>query len=205
MYRIRCAIVSVIGFVAFVALGIGVGHRPDPDWMMTLEYSLVNHATLVAWWFTWFGLADVLAPIGIVLLFVAWRFPRWRSRVFFSLVLLILCWQGADLAQHIFARPRRLDWVVRHETAFSYPSSHAAIVTGFYLLWATFLARSDLRGRLWSSAVLVALAVGIVWSRLALAAHYATDLVGGAFLAVALVAAVLALFPINVFGSPAKR
>ena len=47
---------------------------------------------------------------------------------------------AADLFQHLFARPRRLDWVVKHERAFSYPSSHAAIATGFYALWAVMLS-----------------------------------------------------------------
>ncbi len=204
-YRVRAGIVAAIAFAAFVALGVAVARGPDPGWMMTIEASLVNHGTLVAWWLTWFGLVYVLAPIGIALLILAWRVPSLRGRIFFSLIVLILCWRGADLAQHIFARPRRLDWVVRHETAFSYPSSHAAIATGFYLLWAAFVARSDMRGRFVAAGALVALALGIIWSRLDLAAHYATDLLGGILLAVALVALVCAVLPINVFGSATRR
>ena len=100
-----------------------------------------------------------------------------------SLVTLLLCWGAVDLAQHLFARPRRLDWVVKHETSFSFPSSHAAIATGFYGLWAWLVARCTLPGRAVIAGLLVALVLAICWARLALGAHYATDLIGGILLA----------------------
>ncbi len=115
--------------------------------------------------------------------------------------MLLLCWRGAALFQHVFQRPRRLDWVVKRETSFSFPSSHASISTGFYLLWALMLAPV----RRWASWLLVALVLAVCWSRLALGAHYLTDLVGGALLAVALVCSVLALLPIKVLGPTQGR
>ena len=121
--------------------------------------------------------------------------------------MLLLCWRGADLAQHYFMRPRRIDWVVKHESAFSYPSSHAAIAVGFYALWAAMLATSDLprRTRATAAACLLVLAIAICWSRLALGAHYFTDLVGGALLAAALVAAGVAILPVKVFAPAGVR
>ena len=114
---------------------------------------------------------------------------------------------GADFFQHAFARPRRLDWVVKHETAFSYPSSHAAIAVGFYLLWAEFVRRSDLPSRVRGplALLLAAVAVGILWSRLALGAHYVTDLFGGALWALAVIAAGLTAFPTKVLSPPQGR
>lgn len=193
------AVTAAVAFLLFFLLAHAVGRGPDPAWLLTIEAGWVNHSSLIAWWFTWLGYAYVLGPLCLALLFVAWRYPQWRARVFFSIVLLVVCWQAADLAQHFFARPRRLDWVVKHETAFGFPSSHAAIATGFYGLWAFFAARSSLRFAVPLAALLGLLALGICWSRLALGAHYLTDVIGGVLLAKALVALAAALLPINVF------
>jgi len=143
----------------------------------------------------------------VILLILAWRFPAWRARIVFSIVMLLLCWRGADLFQHLFARPRRLDWVVRHESAFSYPSSHAAIATGFYLLWAWMLyAAAPATATKRVAAVLLALfAIAVCWSRLSLGAHYVTDLIGGVLLAAALVKGAWAAVPVNLVGPVAGR
>lgn len=157
---------------------------------------------MIAWWLTWSCYPYVLVPLSLVLLLVAWRAPAWRARILLSVGMLLVCWLAADFCQHLFMRPRRLDWVVRHETAFSYPSSHAAIATGFYGLWAAMLAASELPRavRIWGAVALGAFAVAICWSRAALGAHYLTDLIGGILLAGALVAAAAAILPGKVFG-----
>lgn len=200
--RIRSLIAAVIAFGCFVALGFEVTHRGEPAALLAWEQSLLNHSTLIAWWLTWLCYIEVLVPVAVALLIVAWIAPAWRARIFFSIVLLLLCWRGADFFQHLFARPRPLNWVVKHEGTFSYPSSHAAIATGFYALWAAMLYFSELPSwiRNAGSALLVILAVGICWSRLALGAHYFTDLVGGALLALALVSAALAVVPVRLVG-----
>ncbi len=192
-------------FALFFALGKAVGHNPDPAWLLTIEASWVNHSTLIAWWLTWFGYAYALLPICIVLIGVAIRYPQWRVRVAVSIVLLLLAWQGADFFQHVFARPRRLDWVVKHETAFGYPSSHASIATAFYFLWALFLRQSNVKHRNVWFAALTLFALGIIWSRLALGAHYLTDIVGGVLFGATLIALADALTPINVLGRLAGR
>ena len=194
------AVIATLTFVMFLALGWYVTRIGEPASLVVLEHASVNHGTLVAWWFTQACYPYVLGPIGIVLLILAWPFPAWRVRIIFSLVLLLLCWRGADLFQHLFARPRRLDWVVKHETSFSFPSSHASISLGFYGLWALFIWRGAGRARRWTAVLLALLVAAIYWSRLALGAHYVTDLAGGALLAVALVLAGAAVLPINVLG-----
>ncbi len=175
--------------VAFVALGLYVLRFGEPAPLLGLAGALLDHSTLVAWWLTESCYPLVLGPIGVVLLIVAWRAPAWRGRILFSLGALLVCWLATDLLQHLFARPRRLDWVVKHETASSFPSSHAAISVGFFGLWAWLIAQSELPGRRVVAGLLVALVLGILWSRLALGAHYPTDLLGGVLLAVALVCA----------------
>lgn len=203
--RAAAAVIAAIAFGAFLALGFAV--KPgEPPALAGWEIALQNHSDLIAWWLTWACYAQLLLPLAIVLLIVAWRVPAWRARIIFSVVMLVLSWQGADVFQHFFARPRRLDWVVKHETAFSYPSSHAAIATGFYVLWAAMLYASDLPRavRTVVPVLLVLLALGVCWSRLALGAHYLTDLFGGALLAAALVAAALAVVPVKVLARPAR-
>jgi len=190
-------VVAVIAAALFMVLGRSVGSAPDPDVLATWEHALAGHSALVAWWLTWSCYVFALVPIAIALLIVAWRAPAWRARVIFSLIVLVLCWRGADLLQHVFARPRRLDWIVKHETAFSYPSSHAAIATGFYAMWGVMFYLSELRAstRKVVGTLFILLAVAICWARLALGAHYITDVVGGALLAVAIVAAGVAISP----------
>jgi undecaprenyl-diphosphatase len=167
--------------------------------IMSTEHAWVGHGTLLAWWLTNLCYPYVLVPFCLVLIALAMRFPRWRSRVAFAIVALLVAWRGADLLQRLFARPRRLDWIVKHETSYSYPSSHAAITTAFYLLLALFVAESTLRGRVWYAAALVLLALGIMWSRLALGAHYVSDIAGGVLFGCAVVAGLAACWPTNVF------
>jgi len=188
---------SLGGF--FFIVGHAVDHAPDPAWLMPPEASWVNHSTLIAWWLTWFGWIDVLLPVAIVLTAIAIRFPAWRSRATFAIIQLLIAWQSTDLFQRFFARPRRLDWVVKHESSFSYPSSHTAVAATLYLVLAVFAARSTLPGRAWISAALALLALGIMWSRLDLGAHYLTDIAGGLLLGGAIVAALAACWPTNVF------
>lgn len=178
---------SVASVAAFLLLGWAVTHFGEPVPFVSLESSLLNHSTLIAWWLTWGCYPQVLGPIGVALLIIAWRAPAWRGRIFFSLAVVLACWFLADISQHLFARPRRLDWVVKHEHSFSYPSSHAAISVGFYGLWAWLVSSSTLPARRLVAGLLVLLVFAICWSRLALGAHYLTDLVGGGLLAAAIV------------------
>lgn len=203
---LRYLLVALLAFGCFVALGFDVVRRGEPSALWSWEHSIVNHSSLVAWWLTWACYVYVMFPIAVGLLFVAWLVPAWRTRALFSVAMLLLCWFGADFFQHVFARPRRLDWVVKHETAFSYPSSHATIATGFYGLWALILYCSELSStRKIAAFLLVLFAIAICWARLALGAHYLTDLAGGALLAIALVSAGLAIVPGGIFPPVAGR
>jgi membrane-associated phospholipid phosphatase len=190
-------VLSVVAFGGFLGAGHLAVAQGEPPALMQWEWSLVNHSTLVAWWLTWVCYPKVLIPICIVLLILAWRFPSWRARILLSIALLLLSWRGADFFQHFFERARRPDWVVKHEASFSYPSSHAAIVTGFYAFWALLLYFSDLPRavRIISAFLLLLLSVAVCWARLALGAHYLTDILGGTLLGITFVCAAAAIAP----------
>ena len=197
-YRFASLAIAAVAFALFLMLGQGVDHAPDPGWLMLGEAQWVNHGTLLAWWITWFGFFQVLFPLAVALAIVAVVVPAWRSRLAFAILSLLIAWRGTDAWQHFFARPRRLDWVVKHETSFSYPSSHTAIAVAFYLVLAYFIARSTLPGRGWIGTAIGVLALAIMWSRLALGAHYLTDIAGGVLWGATIVTGLAACWPTNV-------
>jgi membrane-associated phospholipid phosphatase len=187
--RSATLVAAAIAFALFIALGYYVTHHPEPAALVGLETMWVNHGTLLAWWATWSCLPQFLVPSCVVLLLIARRAPAWRRQILFSIAVLVVCWLAADLFQRIFERPRPLDWVVKHETSFSYPSSHAAIASGFYLQWAVVLLRSRLPACRVGGAAIGLVALVVMWSRVALGAHYLTDIAGGALLGLAIVCA----------------
>jgi len=197
--KITSLAIAVLAFIAMFWLGRAVGQVPDPGWMMFSETLWVNHATALAATLTYFGYPVVLAPICVALLVVAFFAPKWRWPIMCSIVAVLLAWQAADFLQHVFARPRRDDWIWKHETAFSYPSSHAAIATAFYLLWSVLVARSTLAYRSIIAVLLALIGFGIFWARLALGAHYLTDIVGGILLGISVAAMLAAVAPTNIF------
>ena len=104
--------------------------------------------------------------------------------------------QGANAGvKLLFHRARPDAWLGIHETDLSYPSGHAATAVVFFVGFALLAWHSPLPRPAASvlTALLLVCAVGVPWSRIALSAHYLTDVIGGlllgtAFLCVALVA-----------------
>lgn len=141
----------------------------------------------MAWALTQTCWPQVLAPLFLLCILTGIFVKAWRVRALFLPASGIAAWRAADALQRVFARPRRSDWLIRHEHAFSFPSSHAAISTAFYLTAAILIARSRLpsTARYALSTLLVLLWAGILWSRLSLAAHYPTDIAGGVLLGAA--------------------
>jgi undecaprenyl-diphosphatase len=187
---------GAVAFAACLALGFAVDRFGEPAPLWAFDRAVVGHGAIAAWYVTQLGRAYVLLPLGIALAILAVALSAWRWRIATSIALLLFSWRAAALLQHVFARPRRLDWVIFHETSFSFPSSHAAIVVGFYAFWAWTLAQS--LPRPWSAASAAALSlvcIAILWSRLALGAHYATDIAGGALLGFSLLCAAYAVWP----------
>jgi len=143
--------------------------------------ALVGHGNLIAWILTWSLYAYWLIPLCVLLVIVALVLPTWRARVIVTIITLLVAWAASDLFQRTYMRARPLAWVVKHETAPAYPSTHATLAVAFYGFWFYLILRSELtrRTRLilaWMLAVLIA---AIYWARLALGAHYPSDLAGG--------------------------
>lgn len=178
------AIPAIVLFAGFMWLGFYVAKHGEPAALWTFAQAIRGRAEGAAWALTNAGFAYVFAPLGALCVVIAIVSPRWRLPALFVVAVALACWGVTDALQHYFARPRRIDWLIRHEHAYSYPSSHASISTCFYFLWGLVLLRSRLAAwlRVTAFVLLTALTLGIMWSRVALGAHYPTDVVGGAAL-----------------------
>lgn len=89
--------------------------------------------------------------------------------------------QAAHLLKSGFNRVRPDDWLYRNERGKSYPSGHACTAVVFYGGLIAFVQTLPLATGLQVtlSIALAVWAAGIAWARMALAAHYATDVLGG--------------------------
>lgn len=183
------ATLLVVAAVAYAVLGNAVSHVP-PDGFDAAAHELAGRATKIAWIFTASCLWPVLVTFGVIGLAVAARDRAWRGRIVFSIITTVVSWQTSNLLKDLFARPRPTYWYVYHETSFSYSSGHAMFATIVYWLWAYTIARSGLPNavRFPVATVLAAWGAGVIWSRLALGAHYPTDLIGGVLLGIAMLA-----------------
>lgn len=181
--------IFVIVAPVYLALGNAVSHRP-PAGIDLAARGLVGEAPGVAWIFTASCLWPVLTLMGLAGCIVAIRAPAWRARITFSILTTIVAWQTSNMLKDYFARPRPDYWILRHESTFAYSSGHAMFAVIIYWLWAYHAARSAAPPAV--RAVLCGIFAtwggAVIWSRLALGAHYPSDLVGGVLLAIAMLA-----------------
>lgn len=146
--------------------------------------------TASCWW-------QMLVALGAGAIVLAVLAPAWRARAIFAVLTTVVAWQASDQVKNLFMRARPAYWILHHETSWSYPSGHAMFAVVVYGLWSTYLARSDLaqpfRAVLATGFALWAL--GVIWSRLALGAHYVTDLIGGVLFGITMLAIAAAIYP----------
>jgi membrane-associated phospholipid phosphatase len=177
--------VAVVAAILFVALGAAVSHVP-PRGIDLAGRALAGQAPQLALLFTRSCLWYSLVALGLVAVAVAIRFPAWRPRVLYAIPTTLITWQVSDAVKIFFRRPRPDYWRLIHEPTFSYSSGHAMFAVLVYWLWAWFLWNSGLPRpvRLVVAPLFALWGCGVIWSRLALGAHYVTDLAGGVLLAV---------------------
>jgi membrane-associated phospholipid phosphatase len=85
------------------------------------------------------------------------------------------------LCKRLYRRDRPGAWLYRQERGYSYPSGHSATAVTFYFALLAEVSRLPFGTpwRLGSEALLAVCVIGLPWSRVALGAHYLTDVAGG--------------------------
>ncbi len=193
--RLVRALLGLVLLALYLLLGHAVSSAPPSAFDLATQ-GWVGTATPVAVVLTESGLLPTLVCVGIAGLLVGWYYPAWRSRAIFAVVMNLVAWKTSDVFKTVFDRPRPGHWIVFHETSASYSSGHACNALVVYGLWAYFVWRSDLP-QPWRAVLAGALALwglGISWSRLALGAHFPTDVLGGWLLGGALLAFGFAIY-----------
>ncbi len=149
--------------------------------------ALRGSATPIAVVFTRLGRAEAVTLVSVVAAVVALARHNDLRPVALVVASQVLSQAVIALSKRVFRRVRPDGWLLYRERDLSYPSGHAATAIVFYG-WFAALA---LRDPGIPHALALALAVppalcvaGLPWSRLALGAHYATDVLGGALFAV---------------------
>lgn len=193
--ELRLWIASGLALAAAVILGHFVAHSSSL-WRVDVEAAaLRGSATSIASAFTLTGRA--LPLLGLALFGIAatavWR-GNWiaASAIF---VTQLVSQAGSEFLKRSFERARPDAWLVHKELGFSYPSGHATTAVVFYLSWAVLVWLMPLRieAKIALVALLAMWAIGIDWSRIALGAHYPTDVLGGTLFGMACACAMWAL------------
>lgn len=157
---------------------------------------LYAHGIAAARIFTASGRAPALVAIFVAAFAIA-ALHRWPLWVPSFVAISQLLTQGlAELLKQRFARMRPEHWIGVHERGNSYPSGHATTAAVTYGGWALVVANSNALPHTARAAlvgILLVWALGVAWSRIALGAHYLTDVIGGLLLGCAWNGAALAL------------
>jgi len=184
----RFAALAAVALALYVTLGAAVSWRPPTPFDLAGQ-AFLGHGLRLAYVAYRSGLFSTYAILCVLTIVAAIRLPRWRGRAAFTIGALLLTWVISDRFKEFFHRPRPDHWLLVHETSASYSSGHAALGLSFYGLWALIIWLSDLplAVRAVAAAALFGWDAVIDWSRLAMGAHFPTDIVGGWLLATAVV------------------
>jgi membrane-associated phospholipid phosphatase len=155
----------------------------DQWWMKVMLDSRTEVLTALALVFNAIGLAWVHVPLRAgVTGWLAWR-RRWRDAVVFAATWAI-SWSASGLAKTAVGRgrPPAADALV-HASSASYPSGHVITAASTSVALVLVLAPAGQRARWW--VVSAAVTLGMMWSRTYLGVHWASDVIGGAIIGVA--------------------
>jgi len=173
-------VAAAVSFVLFVLLGLLVSHRAPSALDVAVGTALLGRGRPLAIGFTEGGLFPAYAVFGVASLVLGYMRRELLPRAIVAIVALIIAWQLTDLFKVLYDRPRPSHWFWIHETSWSYPSGHAVNAFTFWGIWAgALLAARPSAWRTFGLIAIVLWALGIGWSRMALGAHYLSDVVGG--------------------------
>ena len=171
---------SACSFGAFALLGMWVSRHPAGG-IDGIGLHLRGSAIRLARAFTVSGRSigvTCACSIAVVAFLVLHR-ALWIP---FAMILSQIVSQSiVETAKLLYGRTRPDYWLVGLDAGHSYPSGHSATAVVFFGGWALVTIFSGMGEPLRETivAVLVLWGIGIAWSRLALGAHYPSDVAGG--------------------------
>jgi undecaprenyl-diphosphatase len=174
------SIAALALFAIFLFLGFHVSRRP----LGLIDAHAVYfraQATPLAVLFTTSGRMKALL-IGYVAVLIVFALVHLPLRIPIILIAAqIVSQMSAEAFKLLFKRVRPDYWLVGLEAGHSYPSGHATTAVVTFAGWALVIAFSALPAyaKDAGAATLLLWAAGIAWSRLALGAHYLSDVAGG--------------------------
>lgn len=181
-------------FLLYALLGFALVYRPRVLWDVRAR-ALVSHATRIALVFTKSGRSRPLLLLYAAV-FVGYAIAHADVRIPALMALSQVSSQFVvEFFKLVYRRVRPDYYLHRLDKGHSYPSGHATTAVVTYAGWALIALHSGLphAAAFGIAALLVAWAVGIDWSRLALGAHYFSDVFGGTLFGIAWLCAVAAI------------
>lgn len=183
---------SLICFFFFALLGVAIIYRPRVLWDVRAKYFL-KQATPAALFFTRTGRSRPLLAgyIAAIIIYMLAHLNVWVPALMaLSQIASQMVVEGFKL---VYRRVRPEYFLQRLDKGRSYPSGHATTAVVSYVGWALIVVHSALPHELkWTVAgILIAWGVAIDWSRLALGAHYFSDVFGGTLFGAAWLCAIL--------------
>lgn len=148
-----------------------------------------------AWIFTVTGYSPTLIVTYVAMFALALGFHRSIVELGALATAQVLSQTSVRAIKTYFKRVRPENWLLKREGQSSFPSGHAATAAVTFAGIVLLLWRSSLPHelKLWATLPPGIFAVGIGWSRLALSAHYFTDVLGGYALGAAWLCATVAV------------
>jgi undecaprenyl-diphosphatase len=183
----RLLIAAFVFALASLALGAYVSSRPPPRIDLAAGAALRGTALPLAVFFTGLGRWPVLLGLGVLAFGIGMTLRTGLSAVVILYGAQVVSQAANALVKLAFHRARADTWLVIKEIDLSYPSGHAVTSVVFFLGFALLAWHSPLPRAVTIPvvALLTVCVVGIPWSRLALGAHYLTDVIGGLLLGAA--------------------
>jgi undecaprenyl-diphosphatase len=192
--ELRLWIAAVLCLGAALALGFYVSQR-TPARIDVETVAVRGTAIPLALFFTALGRWPALLALSVVAALAAWRLGTGVGAVVLLYATQVVSQGASTLLKLGFHRSRPDHWLVIQEKDWSYPSGHAVTAVVFFVGFAILAWHAPLPRPLavTITAVLLVCAIGMPWSRLALGAHYLTDVIGGLLLGAAFLCAAFAL------------
>ena len=177
---VRLGAGAAAAFAIVLVVGAYVAVRP-PGALDVASTTLRGEAPPLAILFTRSGYWYVLIALFAVLFGIAIIVRGHPLALTVLGAVQVLSQLAANAVKDIFKRARPDDWLFHKELGYSFPSGHAVTAIVFYaglllLVWSFPLPRAI---RVAATALLGVWILGIPWSRMALGAHYATDVLAG--------------------------